>query len=45
MRFSVETGDRRTREIDYPIALVGSVWHVRTEQPCAHSREVKKRGG
>ncbi|MGC5309243.1 hypothetical protein [Micromonospora zamorensis] len=45
MRFSVETGDRKTREIDYPIALVGSIWHVRTEQPCAHFREMKKRGG
>ncbi|MFI6258853.1 hypothetical protein ACIBCL_22505 [Micromonospora zamorensis] len=45
MRFSVETGDRQTREIDYPIALVGSIWHVRSEQPCAHFREMKKRGG
>jgi hypothetical protein len=45
MRFSVETGDRQVIEINYPVALVGSIWHVRTEQPCAHFREMKKRGG
>ncbi|GIJ34730.1 hypothetical protein ACIBQ2_08040 [Micromonospora sediminimaris] len=37
MRFSVETDDRQVREIDYPVALVGSVWHARAEQPCART--------
>lgn len=45
MRFSVETSDRQVREIDYPVALVGSVWQVRTEQPCAQFRETAERGG
>lgn len=45
MRFSVETGDRQTREVSYPIALVGSVWH-QAEQPCSDFREMEKsRGG
>ncbi|GIJ78533.1 hypothetical protein SAMN05443287_109122 [Micromonospora phaseoli] len=43
MRFSVETGDHQVREIDYPVALVGSSWHA--EQPCAHFRAKEKRGG
>ncbi|WBB91999.1 hypothetical protein [Verrucosispora sp. WMMC514] len=45
MRFSVETSDRQIREIDYPVALVGSVWQARTEQPCAQFRETEERGG
>ncbi|MEV2242203.1 hypothetical protein [Micromonospora sp. NPDC049891] len=45
MRFSVETGDRQVREIDYPVALAGSAWQARTEQPCAHIREMEKNGG
>ncbi|MFB9853056.1 hypothetical protein ACFFMR_22005 [Micromonospora andamanensis] len=39
MRFSVETGDHQVREIDYPVALVGSTLQARTEQPCARSVE------
>ncbi|GGM48201.1 hypothetical protein GCM10011608_36270 [Micromonospora sonchi] len=45
IRLSVETADRQIREVSYPIALVGSIWHVKTEQPCAHYREMEKRGG
>ncbi|MFU8870858.1 hypothetical protein [Micromonospora sp. SL4-19] len=45
MRFSVETGDRQIREVSYPVALLGSIWHVRTEPMCAHYREMEKRGG
>ncbi|MBQ1051980.1 hypothetical protein KBX50_26420 [Micromonospora sp. C51] len=37
MRFSVETDDRQVIEIDYPVALGGSVWQVRAEQPCART--------
>ncbi|MEU0080406.1 hypothetical protein ABZY58_21095 [Micromonospora tulbaghiae] len=45
MRFSVETGDRQIREVSYPVALVGSVWQRGAELPCAHLREMEKRGG
>ncbi|MEG3633396.1 hypothetical protein [Micromonospora palythoicola] len=45
MRFSVETSDRQVKEIDYPIALAGSVWQARTEQPCAQFRATEERGG
>ncbi|MER7443393.1 hypothetical protein [Micromonospora avicenniae] len=45
MRFSVETGDGRISEFSYPIALVGSMWQVGTEQLCANLRAMEKRGG
>lgn len=38
MRFSVETADRQIREVSYPVAVVGSVWHRAAEKPCEHLR-------
>lgn len=38
MRFWVETDDRKVREVTYPVALVGSVWHRAADQPCQHLR-------
>jgi hypothetical protein len=45
MRFSVETGDGQIREVSYPVALEGSIWHIWTPPACAHLREVEKQGG
>lgn len=45
MRFSVETTDRQVREVNYPIAVVGSDWHRSAEQPCARLADSAKHGG
>jgi hypothetical protein len=45
IRFSVETADGQAREVSYPVAVVGSLWHLSAEQPCAHLTELAKRGG
>lgn len=45
IRFSVETADGQAREVSYPVAVVGSLWHSGVEQPCAHLTELAKRGG
>ncbi|MEU1841516.1 hypothetical protein [Micromonospora chersina] len=44
MRFSVETGDGQIREVSYPVAPKGSIWHSRAEPECAHGREMENRG-
>ncbi|MEU8023467.1 hypothetical protein AB0B88_14745 [Micromonospora haikouensis] len=36
VRLSVETADRRTREVTYPVAVRDSVWHRGAEVPCEH---------
>ncbi|MGW5012617.1 hypothetical protein ACWEOR_10965 [Micromonospora chalcea] len=36
MRLSVETADRQAREVTYPVAVAGSVWHLGAERPCEH---------
>ncbi|MDI5938197.1 MULTISPECIES: hypothetical protein [unclassified Micromonospora] len=38
VRFSVETADRRTREVTYPVAMKGSLWQQGAEVPCEHLR-------
>lgn len=45
MRFSVETGDRHMREVRYPVALRGSVWHFRAEPSCVRLIKMEKRDG
>ncbi|MGW0217415.1 hypothetical protein ACWDXH_23785 [Micromonospora chokoriensis] len=35
IRFSVETADRQVREVSYPVAVAGSVWHYGAERSCA----------
>lgn len=34
MRFSVETDDKQVREVNYPVALAGSIWHHAAMQSC-----------
>lgn len=38
MRFSVETDDKQVREVNYPVALAGSIWHHVAMQPCERRR-------
>ncbi len=35
LRFSVETGDRRVREVGYPVAIAGSDWERDAQSMCA----------
>ncbi|WNM37037.1 hypothetical protein RMN56_17755 [Micromonospora halotolerans] len=35
LRFSVETEDRRVREVDYPVAIAGSDWARDAQSMCA----------
>lgn len=44
VQFQVETPDGQIRDVSYPVALVGSVWHRAAEQPCELLRETEERG-
>ncbi|MEV4122470.1 hypothetical protein [Micromonospora sp. NPDC049645] len=45
IRFSVETADRQIREVSYPVAVMGSVWHQGAERPCTALADLAKRHG
>ncbi|GIG90480.1 hypothetical protein [Plantactinospora endophytica] len=43
--FSVETADRRRRQVSYPIALLGSPWQQMVQPVCEHLSPARVRGG
>ncbi|WFF06675.1 hypothetical protein O7622_27190 [Micromonospora sp. WMMD1076] len=45
IRSSVETADRRIREVNYPVAVKGGAWDRAAEMPCAYLSYAGKRGG